>query len=56
MGVWVFVQVLEKSEIIREAANKTKLGVEVFQAIGLLKRLCNHPLLVRAQRRNGAAA
>jgi len=24
---------------------KSKLGVEVFRAIGLLKRLCNHPIL-----------
>eukprot|EP00438_Fugacium_kawagutii_P013817 Skav210608 [mRNA] locus=scaffold234:144025:160683:+ [translate_table: standard] len=30
---------------LSEATCKSKLGVEVFRAIGLLKRLCNHPLL-----------
>lgn len=43
--VEVYQKALEKSEIIREAAAKSKLGIEVFRAIGLLKRLCNHPLL-----------
>eukprot|EP00933_Yihiella_yeosuensis_P041085 TRINITY_DN35525_c0_g1_i1.p1 TRINITY_DN35525_c0_g1~~TRINITY_DN35525_c0_g1_i1.p1 ORF type:complete len:1432 (-),score=477.17 TRINITY_DN35525_c0_g1_i1:154-3870(-) len=42
----VYKKVLENSEIIREASSKAKLGIEVFQAIGLLKRLCNHPLLL----------
>jgi len=42
----IYKKVLEKSEIIREAAEKSKLGIEVFRAIGLLKRLCNHPLLI----------
>eukprot|EP00929_Paragymnodinium_shiwhaense_P085666 TRINITY_DN4608_c1_g1_i1.p1 TRINITY_DN4608_c1_g1~~TRINITY_DN4608_c1_g1_i1.p1 ORF type:complete len:1931 (+),score=735.71 TRINITY_DN4608_c1_g1_i1:109-5901(+) len=41
----IYQKVLEKSEIVREAADKSKLGIEVFLAIGLLKRLCNHPLL-----------
>jgi len=50
----MYQKVLEKSEIIREAASKTKLGVEVFQAIGLLKRLCNHPLLVLPMQKPGA--
>lgn len=40
-----YKQILENSEVIREACAKTKLGIEVFRAIGLLKRLCNHPLL-----------
>merc|ERR1719191_1935575 len=42
----IYQKVLEKSDVIREACAKTKLGVEVFRAIGLLKRLCNHPLLL----------
>jgi len=42
----VYTKVLEKSEVIKEACVKSKLGVEVFRAIGLLKRLCNHPLLL----------
>ena len=53
---------LEDSEVIKEACVKSKLGIEdglfefglqtnrhyvqVFRAIGLLKRLCNHPLLL----------
>jgi len=41
-----YKKVLEKSEVIREACSKSKLGIEVFRAIGLLKRLCNHPLLL----------
>eukprot|EP00747_Dinoflagellata_sp_TGD_P210980 gnl/TRDRNA2_/TRDRNA2_84195_c0_seq1.p1 gnl/TRDRNA2_/TRDRNA2_84195_c0~~gnl/TRDRNA2_/TRDRNA2_84195_c0_seq1.p1 ORF type:complete len:1510 (+),score=417.13 gnl/TRDRNA2_/TRDRNA2_84195_c0_seq1:75-4604(+) len=41
----IYRKILERSEIIKEAANKAKLGIEVFQAIGLLKRICNHPLL-----------
>jgi len=43
--VAIYKKVLEKSEVIREAAAKMKLGIEVFRAIGLLKRLCNHPML-----------
>ena len=42
----MYKKVLEQSEVIREACNKSKLGIEVFRAIGLLKRLCNHPLLL----------
>lgn len=42
----MYKSVLEKSEVIREATSKGKFGVEVFRAIGLLKRLCNHPLLI----------
>eukprot|EP00931_Biecheleriopsis_adriatica_P075533 TRINITY_DN4937_c0_g1_i1.p1 TRINITY_DN4937_c0_g1~~TRINITY_DN4937_c0_g1_i1.p1 ORF type:complete len:1573 (+),score=524.53 TRINITY_DN4937_c0_g1_i1:64-4782(+) len=41
-----YLKVLEQSEIIKEAASKSKMGVEVFRAIGLLKSLCNHPLLL----------
>jgi len=41
-----YKKVLENSEVIKEACAKQKLGVEVFRAIGLLKRLCNHPLLL----------
>jgi len=52
--VAIYQKVLEKSEIIREAAAKAKLGIEVFQAIGLLKRLCNHPVLVLPMSEPGA--
>ncbi|CAE7341034.1 CHR24 [Symbiodinium natans] len=41
-----YKKVLEQSEVIKEACVKSKLGIEVFRAIGLLKRLCNHPLLL----------
>eukprot|EP00928_Gymnodinium_smaydae_P089149 TRINITY_DN7314_c0_g1_i1.p1 TRINITY_DN7314_c0_g1~~TRINITY_DN7314_c0_g1_i1.p1 ORF type:complete len:1488 (-),score=354.37 TRINITY_DN7314_c0_g1_i1:293-4756(-) len=41
-----YQKVLENSEVIQAACTKQKLGVEVFRAIGLLKRLCNHPMLV----------
>ncbi|CAJ1368243.1 unnamed protein product [Effrenium voratum] len=44
--VAMYKKVLENSEVIREACHKSKLGIEVFRAIGLLKRLCNHPLLL----------
>mmetsp|Transcript_48006 Transcript_48006/g.129412 ORF Transcript_48006/g.129412 Transcript_48006/m.129412 type:complete len:1166 (+) Transcript_48006:3-3500(+) len=40
-----YKQALATSEVIREANDKTRLGLEVFKAIGLLKRLCNHPAL-----------
>lgn len=40
-----YQKVLEKSEVVRTASDKSKLGFEVFQAIGLLKRLSNHPAL-----------
>ncbi|CAE7676835.1 ercc6l [Symbiodinium microadriaticum] len=43
--VRIYQKALETSEIIHEANSKSKLGVEVFRAIGLLKRLCNHPAL-----------
>jgi len=33
------------SEIVRRAAGKDKCGMEALRAIGLLKKLCNHPLL-----------
>eukprot|EP00931_Biecheleriopsis_adriatica_P045058 TRINITY_DN25823_c0_g1_i1.p1 TRINITY_DN25823_c0_g1~~TRINITY_DN25823_c0_g1_i1.p1 ORF type:complete len:1592 (+),score=460.64 TRINITY_DN25823_c0_g1_i1:38-4777(+) len=39
-------KVLDGSKVVQEAAQKSKLGIEVFQAIGLMKRLSNHPLLV----------
>uniref|UniRef100_A0A7S1ATI0 Uncharacterized protein n=1 Tax=Noctiluca scintillans TaxID=2966 RepID=A0A7S1ATI0_NOCSC len=51
-----YQKVLEKSEVIREACAKTKLGIEVFRAIGLLKRLCNHPLLLLPATKPGAWA
>jgi SNF2 family DNA or RNA helicase len=41
-----YKQILERSDIIREACAKVKLGIEVFRAIGLLKKLCNHPALL----------
>jgi len=44
--VAAYRDVLDKSEVIREACAKQKLGIEVFRAIGLLKRLCNHPALL----------
>jgi len=50
----IYKKVLEKSDVIRQAAEKGKLGVEVFQAIGLLKRLSNHPLLVLPMSKPGA--
>lgn len=43
--ICVYKAILEKSEVIRQAAAKTRLGLDVFRAIGLLKRLCNHPAL-----------
>ncbi|CAK0863394.1 unnamed protein product, partial [Prorocentrum cordatum] len=43
--VAAYKEALATSEVIREANDKTRLGLEVFKAIGLLKRLCNHPLL-----------
>jgi len=43
--VRTYRKALETSDIIHEANCKSKLGVEVFRAIGLLKRLCNHPIL-----------
>mmetsp|Transcript_86459 Transcript_86459/g.186951 ORF Transcript_86459/g.186951 Transcript_86459/m.186951 type:complete len:1456 (-) Transcript_86459:31-4398(-) len=49
-----YQKVLEKSEVIREAAAKQKLSIEVFRAIGLLKRLCNHPLLCLPTPKAGA--
>jgi len=42
----IYRRVLEDSDVIREAAEKGKLGIEVFRAIGMLKRLCNHPMLL----------
>jgi len=42
----LYRKILENSDIIKEATEKQKLGVEVFRAIGLLKRLCNHPALI----------
>eukprot|EP00442_Polarella_glacialis_P051000 CAMPEP_0115165378 /NCGR_PEP_ID=MMETSP0227-20121206/73564_1 /TAXON_ID=89957 /ORGANISM="Polarella glacialis, Strain CCMP 1383" /LENGTH=1520 /DNA_ID=CAMNT_0002577853 /DNA_START=81 /DNA_END=4643 /DNA_ORIENTATION=- len=51
-----YQKVLEKSEVIREACSKGKLGIEVFRAIGLLKRLCNHPLLLLPTPKPGAWA
>lgn len=44
--ILAYQKVLKNSEVIREACQKTKLGIEVFRAVGLLKRLCNHPLFV----------
>jgi hypothetical protein len=41
-----YKRILERSDVIREACSKSKLGFEVFRAIGLLKRLCNHPALL----------
>eukprot|EP00929_Paragymnodinium_shiwhaense_P031681 TRINITY_DN1769_c0_g3_i1.p1 TRINITY_DN1769_c0_g3~~TRINITY_DN1769_c0_g3_i1.p1 ORF type:complete len:1585 (-),score=607.29 TRINITY_DN1769_c0_g3_i1:161-4564(-) len=40
-----YQKILEKSEVIKSAYDKAKMGVEFFNAIGLLKRVCNHPLL-----------
>lgn len=37
-------KLLEKSEVVKEATVKGN-GLEVFKAIALLKRLCNHPSL-----------
>jgi len=49
-------KILEKSEVVREAAQKQKLGIEVFRAIGLLKRLCNHPMCLLPTPKPGAWA
>merc|ERR1719422_2355554 len=54
--VQAYKKVLEKSEVIREACQKQKLGIEVFRAIGLLKRLCNHPSLLLPTTKTGAWA
>jgi len=43
--VSVYRKLLAQSEVVRDANSKAKLGLEVFRAIGLLKRLCNHPVL-----------
>jgi len=42
----LYQKVLEKSDVIKEASQKTKLGLDVFRAINMLKRLCNHPALL----------
>lgn len=42
-----YKKILERSDVIREACAKLKLGIEVFRAIGLLKKLCNHPMLLQ---------
>merc|ERR1719409_1459214 len=42
----IYQKILEKSDIIKEASEKTKLALEVFRAINMLKRLCNHPALL----------
>lgn len=47
-------QVLGKSDVIREATSKATLGTEVFRAIGLLKKLCNHPSLALQGLQDGA--
>jgi len=52
--VSAYQKVLEKSEVIREACQKGKLGLEVFRAIGLLKRLCNHPALLLPTQKAGS--
>jgi len=49
-----YQKILEKSEVIRDACQKSKLGLEVFRAIGLLKRLCNHPVMLLPTQKNGA--
>jgi len=41
-----YKKVLQESDVIREACIQKKLGFEVFRAIGMLKRLCNHPSLL----------
>lgn len=41
-----YKKVLHESDVIRNACEQQKLGFEVFRAIGLLKRLCNHPALL----------
>eukprot|EP00928_Gymnodinium_smaydae_P082455 TRINITY_DN6579_c0_g1_i4.p1 TRINITY_DN6579_c0_g1~~TRINITY_DN6579_c0_g1_i4.p1 ORF type:complete len:1317 (-),score=321.61 TRINITY_DN6579_c0_g1_i4:72-4022(-) len=44
----MYRRALAQSDLVRQAASKAKLGVEVFQAIGLLKRICNHPSLAHS--------
>lgn len=43
--VKAYRMVLDQSDLVRRVTSKGKLGIDVFQVIGLLKRLCNHPLL-----------
>lgn len=43
--VKAYKKLLEKSDVIQEANSNGKLGIAVFRAIGLLKRLSNHPAL-----------
>jgi SNF2 family DNA or RNA helicase len=38
-------KLLEKSDVIQEANSHGKMGLAVFRAIALLKKLCNHPAL-----------
>ncbi|CAK0812774.1 unnamed protein product [Prorocentrum cordatum] len=54
--VQAYKKILEKSDVIREACSKQKLGIEVFRAIGLLKRLCNHPMTLVPTPKPGAWA
>lgn len=42
----LYKKILERSDVVRQACETAKLGLEVFRAIGLLKRLCNHPALL----------
>jgi len=54
--IQAYKKILEKSDVIREACSKQKLGIEVFRAIGLLKRLCNHPMILVPTPKRGAWA
>lgn len=38
-------KLIEKSDVIQEANTHGKMGLAVFRAIALLKKLCNHPAL-----------
>jgi len=51
-----YKKVLHESDVIRNACEQKKLGFEVFRAIGLLKRLCNHPSLLLPMKEKGAWA
>eukprot|EP00913_Durusdinium_trenchii_P030312 g28396.t1 len=41
----MYKKVLEQSEVVREACNKSKLGIEA-DGDAVMGRLCNHPLLL----------
>jgi len=43
--VRVYKTLLEHSRVMEEARGQQKMTLQVFRAIGLLKKVCNHPLM-----------